>query len=320
METARVGGLYSAAHDAGNYHKTFACRPCGDKVFRMSNIHYSESNQERIMRDYRRPIDTKTPIGLWKMPCPVVTGYIQGDWYDACKFFLHWTLGFNRWRPFVERDDVSERFRSEIMMILCGWARPRGHIQALINGQRNTDPKFLQECRDAMNEVTDNFIQLQEELDTKICYHMYMWWKSGEMDLRYPDYFPALEGVKEGIARMRKAGGAVMPYVQALLFDASAPQYAQAKPYFIMGLDGQIVNPGPWERGRIMKSGGWGGMCFATEWWQNHLAGAIAVSRKSMTLTLFTWTCSTVAKASATTTSMNIQYQAAASSRMELRN
>ncbi|MBQ6470665.1 MAG: hypothetical protein IJJ33_01655 [Victivallales bacterium] len=267
------GGLYFAAHDPGSFHKTFDCRPSGDDTFRMTGIHYAESDPTRIMWDFRRPHDDGTPIGKWRLPYPVVVGAVQGDWYDACKLYRAWTLGNDRWRPFSRRKDVSERFRSEIMLIRADWGRPAHPIRAMVDGRPNQSPEFVADCRRAMDEAVRRHLELQDALETKVATHFYMWYKAGEHDLLYPDYFPALPGVKEGFARIRAAGGAVMPYVQALLFDSAAPQFEQARPYFKLGLDGQIVNPGKQGLGLLRKSGGWGGMCFATEWWQDFLTG-----------------------------------------------
>lgn len=264
------GGLYFAAYDTDDYHKTFACRPEGES-FRMFNIHYAETMPERAVMNYREPFDSTTPFGVWKLPYPVVTGTIHGDWYDAAKVYRRWSLKQERWKPLAERRDVAERFRSEVLAWLSVWGRPDHPIQALVDGRPNTDPKFITDCRTAMDRLADKVIGMQNELGVKLGVHLYMWYKSGEMDLRYPDYFPALPGVREGIAKIRAAGGAVMPYVNVLLFDASTPQYAQGKPCFKMNSSGEITATGPWGHSLYHSFGGWGSMCFATEWWQNYI-------------------------------------------------
>lgn len=263
------GGIYFAAHDAEDYHKTFACRPEGGS-FRMFNIHYAETPPERAVIDIRTPYDSTTPFGKWELPYPIVTGLIYGDWYDACKVYRKWTLNHKRWTPLAERDDVSERFRSEVMGWMCLWGKPTVPITPVVNDKPNNDPHFIQVCNKAMDQVSDTMVALQNALGVKLGVHLYMWYKWAEMDYKYPDYFPALPGVKEGIAKMRAEGIAVMPYVNVLLFDSSIPQYNEAKKYFKKNLDGNIISPGPIGKG-LYQGGGWGGMCFATEWWQDFI-------------------------------------------------
>jgi len=169
---------------------------------------------------------TQYPEGLSTGGCgltqdhDIVVGVLDGDWYDASRVYASWA----RHQPWATTPGPGASQEP----------RARREVHAWMSLSIPDRP---------MAESAARIERLARRLPVRLGVHVYRWHQT-QFDTNYPDYFPARRGFKQWVARVRKAGVLVMPYINARLWDINAPSWrAKKAERFAAGISGERLDP-----------------------------------------------------------------------------
>lgn len=254
-------GLYLASHDGNGYKKDF---------------HFSTAPNNFVM-EYKighYPPNMGFPREDYHMSYDVVVGSFKGDWYDAAQIYRKWALK-QQWCQkgfLLNRQDIPAWFKETPIMLKI--TSDKGEKSLVELGDRTI--KFLKfigselpinwyTWKKHMPEYTSyNSVNSQYRVPDRRHYPV-----SNIHDGNYPD-FPALSGFDSTCDAISKAGGHVLPYVCARLYDQgineNAPFAKGAKQYTMKNVNGNIAYG---NKGLVWT------MCYHTKWWQERLKNTV---------------------------------------------
>ncbi len=185
-----AAGVYFACHDPLAATKQIVTRRTDDGAGQMLAFRYWAP-------------DMDTAGNGFAMDAPVVVRPFQGDWFDAAQLYRAWAETEAHWWP---RDAAwgrpdTPRWMKEV----CVWALSSGSAQECVGK--------VKAFAAAMGVPTG--------------YHWYSWHEI-PFDVKYPHYFPARPGMKEGVAELQAAGVRVMPYINGRLWDTQLEDFQQS--------------------------------------------------------------------------------------------
>ncbi len=230
--TERNETLYIATHDGEGYTKGAHFIPHKDRdlgIFYMGVQH---------------PENMGVPGTDYVQPYPYVIGFMEGDWYDAAKFYRNWVLAESNWMegklPIAEKTEWPEWFKK-----LPLWFGYHGM----------TD--------DNQRMVLERFASAR----VPAAVHLYHWHQI-TFDTNYPDFWPTFGNAIGYAAEMQEKGLKIMPYINCHLIDQQSKSWKEENgPAYIAmppGQDGTYTEV--WASGADVKLTP---LCPATEYWQN---------------------------------------------------
>jgi hypothetical protein len=185
----------------------------------------------------------------YSAPYPVNVGILSGTWYAAAKTYRAWALGapWTAGGPIKTRADTAQWIKDTVV-----WTRSEAEIP------------------DAIRQVVREVSAFSRYLGVPTAHHWYSWHEI-PFDDHYPEYFPARAGFKEAVAELQKAGVAVMPYINARLWDPQTESW-----FADGGADACTKNRDQKKyvesyASRVVLAA----MCPYTELWQNKIAGIV---------------------------------------------
>ena len=256
-------GLYIAVHDGDGHMKFFGLTPYPAMPALEYRVSHYPRNRGFPAEDYRMTYD-------------VCVGPFKGGWYDACQVYREWALK-QRWcskGPLAVRDDVPRWYKEAPVMLRTGTYSREGLVK------RSRD-RMLDYLRFFEAELPVTWYGWKKDFPEMTHYNVEgSPWRVPEKrskpcgnihDGNYP-YLPALASFSSACKAISEAGGHVMPYVCASIYDPglneNAPLVAQAKPNAVRDLDGKLKVA---EAGRVAWT-----MCYHTKWWQERMAETAA--------------------------------------------
>ncbi len=200
-----AGGLYLAAEDpAASTKETFGRGPDG---------------QGTVAYGVEWPLpDMIVPGNDWNQPGEGALELFRGDWYDAAQVYRRWAEAKAQWWPArAKAKQVPQRFRDNAVWV-CDGATPY-------------EP----------NNTVARTLAFARFMGVPTAIHWYNWHQI-PFDTEYPHYDPPKARMAEGVKELQRGGVAVMPYINARLWDSwlddfkqEAHRYAtcdeQGKPY-----------------------------------------------------------------------------------------
>jgi len=207
-----------------------------------SNAKFLEFLPEGPLIEFRLPLpDMGSDRRSFSIPYPTVLGVVRGNWYDVARLYRRWALkqSWSSAGP-VETRAIPRRIKDVVL-----WLRGAGSPEDVV-------PKAL---------------MFKRYFDVPVGLHWYVWHRI-PFDDSYPEYFPAKRGFREGVARLRRAGIVVMPYINARLWDAKTESWSEE------GADRAAAKTPDLERyvetygSKVPLSP----MCPSTELWQRKIA------------------------------------------------
>jgi len=249
-------GFYLAAHDGNGYKKVFHFSPDPKHEVMEYKIGHFPSNMGFPSEDYHMSYD-------------VVVGPFKGDWYDSAQIYRNWALkqswcqkGF-----LLNRQDIPAWFKEAPIMLTVTSDTGEKDLVKL----RNRTVDFLKFIG---SDLPVNWYTWKKYLPEFTAYN------STDSQYRVPDRrrypvsnihdgnypaLPALSGFSSAIKKISIAGGHVLPYVCARIYDPgineNAPFVKDAKPYIMKDVNGNIKHA---------DAVAWT-MCYHAQWWQNRL-------------------------------------------------
>ena len=253
-------GAYFSTHDDTGARKQFFLEVFPEEKALAYRIHHATNHRGDAAEDYRTTFDT-------------CLGPFRGDWYDAAQTYRAWaTKVWAKNGPLSARKDIPKWFKEcpmsfkfylrgaidmpvlrERMMEALQFIGP--DLPVVVYGWKKHFPEMSHYNKDGSKwKVPDK--------RGSPCGNIH--------DGNYPT-LPAIASFAQTCKEIAAAGGRVMPYVCAKIYDQglneNAPLAAQAKPHVIQDIHG---NPCFAERGDV----GWY-MCSGSEWWQKRMAETV---------------------------------------------
>jgi len=130
-----------------------------------------------------------------------VVAVLDGDWYDAAGLYAAWA----RRQPWATAPPPAASRRP----------RAEREVHAWLTMHLPQKP---------MDQWADQAERLAKLLGVRLGVHFYNWHQI-PFDVNYPEYFPARDGFRRLVGRLRRAGIATMPYINARLWDVNAPSW-----------------------------------------------------------------------------------------------
>jgi hypothetical protein len=222
-------GIYLATHDPqANY-----------KFFRLSN----ESDYLVYDVKWMSPVSHGAENSVHKLDGEIVFGVVQGDWFDAAQIYRRWA---EQNAPWV----VEARSRKSLMQDLDVWFIGAGEEYSIYHDRMAQFAKQVGSREDMPN----------------LGYHWYSW-HFHPFDQKLPEYFPPKPGFEQGINKLQKSGIAVMPYINAHVWDAKLESYAtQGLRNAIKNHDQSVIKFSSNQTAELIR------MCAAAPPWQAKLA------------------------------------------------
>ena len=250
-------GLYLATYDGDGYMKEFQFSPDPRHDLMEYKIGHYPSNMGFPGEDYHMSYD-------------VVLGPFIGDWYDAAQIYRAWALEQVWCGKGVLKDrlDIPAWFKEAPVMLKVLSKKGEDDLNVLKNRVINfirfigadlpinwyTWKRIVPETT-AYNSTHAKSLGLQARSYPRTNIH----------DGNYP-VLPALTGFSTACKEISQAGGHVLPYVCARLFDQgveeNAPFAKEARPNTVTDVHGNIK----YDAVGVLWT-----MCYHTTWWQNRL-------------------------------------------------
>ncbi len=230
------GVLYYAAHDPNVYRKEMIGF-CNNKNFGLK---------------YRVVLGCSGK-GIWNLPYPSYVGVIEGDWYDAAKFYRH-NFADKTWKTFARRKDIAPWFADNGI-----WVQGAAAYSAREKG------RGIYSNPADMDKLVERMLRLRNVLGEDFAFHWYVWSKHVTFDQYYPDYLPARADFPPAVTKLEAAGIHCMPYINSHYFDRNLPEWKDGIKIQESAIE-DIV-PGRNE----LKLYNMVTMCFGTELWRNRV-------------------------------------------------
>lgn len=253
-------GAYFSTYDDTGARKQFFLDVFPEKKMLAYRISHTPNHRGDAAKDYHTTFDT-------------CLGPFRGDWYDAAQIYRAWaTKVWGKNGPLITRKDIPKWFKECPML-----------FRFSLSGDPST------------SVLRDRMIDVLRFIGPDLPIVVYTWkkhfpemshynkdgsnWKVPDKrpfpcgnihDGNYPTLL-AVPSFAQACKEIADAGGRVMPYVCAKIYDQglneNAPLAAQAKPHVIQDLHGNLCFA---ERGDV----GWY-MCYDSEWWQKRMAETV---------------------------------------------
>jgi hypothetical protein len=200
--------FYIGAHDPRQAPKQFHFHPGPDRRARFAITLY--------------PADMTIAGNSYETDFDIVTAGIPGGWHEAAGLYAAWA----RRQPWANRASgqraLSRRRAGSAdpppALAIQAWHKIHLGKCSFIGAPAP------QELDRAMDELAAKTEDLARRLGVGLGVHLYSWHRV-PFDTSYPDYFPPKRRLKAFIARLRRAGYTVMPYINARLWDINAPSW-----------------------------------------------------------------------------------------------
>ncbi len=227
-------GLYLGAHDPLASYKDFSIEA------ETRGLHYKTTVPAK---------DMGQPGNDQVFPGEFVTGFFQGDWYDAAMVYRHWAEENAVYWPVTD----SVRYARQHKI---------GEIGAWAYISEDTTVSMARIAY-AMNR----FKQLFDSIPAG-----FLWsrWNYEDFDDNYPDYFPERDSTDWVLREVQDSGRAyITPYINGRLYDTDLPDYPQrGYPNATKDETGQVFT-------QTFNSNAFAVMCPAQPLWQDTLAYAV---------------------------------------------
>ena len=132
-----------------------------------------------------------------------VLGVLAGDWYDASQVYADWA----RRQSWATTPPPAAGRAPRAAREVHAWQVTQIQEKPL----------------DRWADLTE---QLAKRLGVRLGVHFYNWHQI-PFDASYPDYFPARDGFRELVARLRKSAIVTMPYINGRLWDINARSWTE---------------------------------------------------------------------------------------------
>lgn len=139
----------------------------------------------------------------------------SGDWFEASKIYSEFVKEKCDWLPKLGRkgrEDIPDRFRK-----IPFWV---ADFIPNTEYQRENKPMNLSAGSDIYSPDywIEAVIELKNKLDVDVAYHTYNWHHI-PFNIEYPHFLPAKDGYVQGAEKLRKAGIAILPYINAVSWE-----------------------------------------------------------------------------------------------------
>jgi hypothetical protein len=128
---------------------------------------------------------------VWSLDQPVVTGFVQGGWYEAGQTYQKWAKTAQWWH------EPRERTRMDDVPV---W---------VVGGGPN---------------IVEETLSFAEVMGVPVGLHWYVWHRHS-FDDNYPQYFPPRNEFVDGLRKLQSKGVVVMPYINGRLWDTDLENF-----------------------------------------------------------------------------------------------
>jgi len=126
--------------------------------------------------------------GVWKL--------LNGDWYDAARYYKNWAAHNASWWPEINNN---------------------GRVDTP-DWYKKLDFAITLATRKDMQSTTDEILKMKDFIGLPMLDHWYQW-HGNPFDNDYPHYFPSKPGFKDAVQRVQQNDVHVMPYINGRLWD-----------------------------------------------------------------------------------------------------
>jgi len=189
-------GLYFGFHDPRATLKRFV-------------VHNSDGG---ILLSCHTVAPNKTIAGNdWEMPGVFELDTYKGDWYEAAQIYKKWVFGHAEYRPKSTPNRMARQHKAGEIAVY-------GTDGIYGNGSNIT--------------IVERLIRhFKDFMDVPIGVHWYEWYGK-PMDVDFPEIFPAIDGLKEVVSRLKNSYGDQLfidAYMNGMLYDSNLSSYGDVK-------------------------------------------------------------------------------------------
>lgn len=232
-------GAYLAAEDANGFNKDFVAKSNAAANTILLTVRHAPSGRREFGSGFRQSYD-------------VVCGLRRGDWFDDAKSYRQWflTTPYTAAGPVARRTDVPEWLKTAVMSMKLSCGSSGRTVSANVNGAL----------------TAAEFVGKRPILA--------IWYNFEKKDQIYEGMgrtMPSLNGVAEGLEKMRAANIHTLAYVQSMIYDhTNSKEMDQVGKYMALDILGDYV---PYDDGIDV--------CRYTSWWHDRF---LALSEHNLAL------------------------------------